>query len=384
MLFVAGPRQVGKTTVALASQELSPYFYYLNYDVQDHRQRILAGPNSVATHCELDRLRDTKSIVVFDELHKYARWKEFLKGFFDQYQAQVFIIVTGSSRLDVFKKGGDSLMGRYFHYRLHPLSIREIIGQSDDATPIQTPLPISKSNFDSLLEFGGFPEPYLKADPRFSNRWQKLRLQQLFYEDLRDFTRVQEVRQVETLAELIRLQAGQLLTYSGLANKINASVDSVMRWINVLESTYFLFSVRPWSKNVTRSLLKEPKYYVWDWSLITDPGARYENFVAVHLLKAVQFWSDSGLGNFSLHFLRDKEQREVDFLVVKDENPWFLVEVKASVNASMTKSLFHFQSETTAAHAFQVAFDMDYVNQDCFQCTSPIKVPVQTLLSQLV
>ncbi len=172
--------------------------------------------------------------------------------------------------------------------------------------------------------------------------------------------------------------------YSNLANKIRASVDSIKRWIQILESFYYCFTIKPWTKNITRSLLKEPKIYLWDWSEIDETGPRTENFIASHLLKAINFWTDSGLGKFELYFIRDKNQREVDFIVTKNNKPWFLVEAKHSHNAPLSENLAYFQKQTKALHAFQVAYDMDYVDIDCFSCSSPIIVPAKTFLSQLV
>ena len=165
-------------------------------------------------------------------------------------------------------------------------------------------------------------------------------------EDLRDLTQVRELGQVETLAELIADRIGQLVSYSSLSRDIGASVDSIRRCIRTLEFLYYCFSVRPWYKNVTRSLRKEPKYFLWDWSQVKDPSARAENMVASALLKAVHAWSDRGQGDFALHFIRDKERREVDFVVVRDRHPWFLVEVKSSGRASISAHLRRFQEES--------------------------------------
>lgn len=203
-------------------------------------------------------------------------------------------------------------------------------------------------------------------------------------EDLRDLTQVRELGQVATLAELIADRVGQLVSYSSLSRDIGASVDSIRRWTRTLESLYYCFSVRPWHKNVTRSLRKEPKYFLWDWSQVKEPGARAENMVASALLKAVHCWSDRGQGDFALHFIRDKERREVDFVVVRDGEPWFLVEVKNSGKASISAHLHRFQKQTGAQHAFQVAMEEPYVDRDCFAQMAPIIVPARTFLSQLV
>ena len=384
MIFLSGPRQAGKTTVSMMAKELSGQFSYLNWDNLDHRKVILEGPQSVAVYAGLDKLTSDIPIIIFDEIHKYGKWKTFLKGFFDTYKEKVKIIVTGSSRLDIYKKGGDSLMGRYFTYRLHQLSLAELSRVEPSGQEINEPF-LSKSDaFEKLLKNGGFPEPFIKNDLRFLNRWKTLRQEQLVREDIRDLSRIQELGQIEILAEILKHQAGQLTNYSNIAKKINVSSATVRRWIKVLQSFYYCFSVQPWSANIPRSLIKEPKIYLWDWINVEEDGSRAENLVASHLLKAVHFWTDYGLGQYDLWFLRDKEKREVDFLISKDKKAWFLVEVKLSSKGGISKNLAYFQDKVKAKHAFQVVFDMDYVQRDCFKQTEPIIVPAQTFLTQLV
>ena len=165
---------------------------------------------------------------------------------------------------------------------------------------------------------------------------------------------------------------------------MNVSVDTIRRWIKTLQSFFYCFSIQPWSKNIPRSLLKEPKIYLWDWINVEDKGSLLENLVASHLLKAAHFWTDRGLGQYDLWFIRDKEKREVDFLVTRDKKPWFLVEVKSSSHGGINKNLIYFQEKIKAKHAFQVVFDMEYIQKDCFQHSSPVIVPAQTFLTQLV
>ena len=386
MVLLSGARQVGKTTLA-CTIESGPDLFYLNWDDADDRELLLRGTRSIAQHMGLERLRARLPLLVLDEIHKYSKWKQLLKGFYDKHQGQCHILVTGSARLDVYKKGGDSLMGRYFHYRLHPFSVRETLQGEvapDDAAEIQAPRLPADENFEALLHWGGFPEPYLKRDRRFFNRWSKLREQQLLQEDVRELTRVQELGQLELLAVLLKSQAGQLTSYSKLAKKVRVSVDTVRRWLGILEAMYYCYAIRPWSENITRSLLKEPKYYLWDWSQCTDVGARNENFIASHLLKAVQYWTDTGRGDYGLYFLRDKEKREVDFLVSKDGKPWFIAEVKSSMSAPLSASLALFAKQTGVEHVFQVAIDGDFVEKDVFTIDYPVIVPAKTFLSQLV
>lgn len=384
MLFLAGPRQVGKTTISQAVTSLTNKSTYLNWDNQDHRQLILEGPKAIATSIGLNKVQLEPLLVIFDELHKYRYWKNFLKGFFDTYKDKVLVIVTGSASLDIYRTGGDSLMGRYFPYRVHPISVGEILRTTVSLQEVHLPQAIEPSTFDDLITFGGFPEPFLNKKLTFSRRWKQLRKEQLFREDIRDLSRIQEIKQLEVLAELLKNQAGQLVNYSNLANKVRVSVDTIRRWVNTLSAFYYCFSIKPWSNNISRSLLKGPKIYLWDWSDVEDIGQRVENFIAAHLLKATHLWTDLGLGIYDLYFLRDKEKREVDFLVTKDNKPWFLVEVKNSNTNNISPHLEVFQKKTKANHAFQVVINMDYEDVDCFSYHEPIIVPAKTFLSQLV
>ncbi|MDP8262408.1 MAG: ATP-binding protein [Candidatus Ancaeobacter aquaticus] len=384
MIFLVGPRQAGKTTVSLMAKDLSSHFLYLNWDNLDHRKIILDGVNNVASYAGLDTLAAEIPIIVFDEIHKYGKWKTFLKGFFDMYKGKAKIIVTGSSRLDTYKRDGDSLMGRYFIYRLHQLSVAELGRTIPSEKEINEPVKTKSHDFEKLLKNGGFPEPFMKNDTRFLNRWKRLRQEQLIREDIRDLSRIQELGQIELLAEILKYQAGQLTNYSTLANKIDVSSDTVRRWIKTLQAFFYCFTIQPWTKNIPRSLIREPKTYLWDWSNVDEERSRLENLVAAHLLKAVHFWTDCGLGQYGLWFVRDKEKREVDFLVSRDKKPWFLVEVKLSSKGGISKNLVHFHNKIKTKHAFQVVFDMDYVSKDCFNQDDPIIVPASTFLSQLV
>ena len=384
MLFLAGPRQVGKTTISESAAELTDDWYYFNWDIKEHRTIIIQGPQTLGNQLQIERARVQKPIIVFDEIHKYSKWKIFLKGFFDLYKGKVHIIVTGSAKLDVYEAGGESLMGRYFPYRVHPLSIAECRRKVPSDTEISPPQRIEENDFEILWKYGGYPEPFLKRNDKFYTKWKSTRYKQLFEEDIRDLTHIHEVAQLELLAQLLTHQAGQLLNYQNLANKIDVSVNTVRRWIAVLERLYYCFLIRPWTKNVTRSLIKEPKLFLWDWSSIEENGARAENFVASHLIKAVHFWTDRGLGKYKLYFIRDKEKREVDFLVTKNQKPWFLIEVKHSSNSGISKHLYRFQKQLKTDHAFQVNVMDEFVNVDCFSYHEPVIVPAKTLLSQLV
>jgi predicted AAA+ superfamily ATPase len=176
---------------------------------------------------------------------------------------------------------------------------------------------------------------------------------------------------------------GGLLNYTNLAGDLQVSVDTVRRWIDILEEIYYCFRVRPYSKNISRSLLREPKIFMWDWSIVKDSGSRYENFIASHLLKMVHFLTDYGFGTFDLCYLRDKDKRDVDFIVIRDDEPWFLVEAKMS-DGTLSENLHKFQKQLKAPHAFQVLYNMPFVNKNCFLEHNPRVVPASTFLSQLI
>lgn len=379
MVFISGPRQVGKTTI---SESLASV--YLSWDDEDVRKAIQSGQRTLAAKYGIDKPNQSRRVVVFDEIHKYSRWKQFLKGFYDIYGKSWRIIATGSARMDVYKKGGDSMMGRYFPYRMHPFSVAELI---DTSLPgdglIRKPRMLADEEWNALVRFGGFPDPFVNRDPRFSRRWNALRFEQLTKTDMRDLTRVAELDQLAALAEILGGRSGEQLVYKSLGCDLGIDEKTVKKWIKTLRYLYFGFEVRPWFKNVENSIRKMPKWYMRDWANVTDSGKRAETFVACHLLKAVEGWTDLGYGDFSLGYLRDKSRREVDFVVVRDGEPWFLVEVKKS-EESLSDALGFFQRRLGAKHAFQVVLDADYEAVDCFASSGPVVVPARTFLSQLV
>ena len=379
MVFISGPRQVGKTTI---SESLASV--YLSWDDEDVRKAIQSGQRTLAAKYGIDKPTSSRRVVVFDEIHKYSRWKQFLKGFYDIYGKSWRIVATGSARMDVYKKGGDSMMGRYFPYRMHPLSVAELIDTSlPGVNLIRMPRMLSDEEWNALVRFGGFPDPFVNRDPRFSRRWNALRFEQLTKTDMRDLTRVAELDQLAALAEILGGRSGEQLVYKSLGCDLGIDEKTVKKWIKTLRYLYFGFEVRPWFKNVENSIRKMPKWYMRDWANVTDSGKRAETFVACHLLKAVEGWTDLGYGDFSLGYLRDKSRREVDFVVVRDGEPWFLVEVKKS-EESLSDALGFFQRRLGATHAFQVVLDADYEDLDCFANNEPTVVPARTFLSQLV
>lgn len=379
-IFLSGPRQVGKTTIATQIKSEFPISTYLNWDDVLDREKILAHKIDI-----LNNTYATKPLVIFDEIHKFKDWKNYLKGIFDKHKNDCAFLVTGSSRLNIYRKGGDSMMGRYFLYRVHPLSVAELLTQSYRQAEFIAPISIDDVLFQDLFRFGGFPKPLLVADQRTYNRWKNQRMERFFEEDIRDALKVSEIQKLQTLSYILQSMAGQQINFTSLSKLIQVSDQTVRAWLAQLEAFYYCFTIRPWSVNVIRSLIKDPKVYMWDWSLVADKGQKHENFIASHLLKAVHFWTDDGFGQFELHYLRDKDKKEVDFLVTKDQAPWMMVEVKSSVREPLSKSLHHFQKQLNVPYVFQVVMDGDFTETDCFDTPFvPRIVSAKTFLAQLV
>lgn len=388
MLFLMGPRQVGKTTLAREVLDQWGVGCYLSWDNLGHRRLILEGPERVADESGLDEYGDIPPLIIFDEIQKYKDWKNYLKGFYDTYKGDAKVIVTGSSKLDVFVKGGDSLMGRYFILNIHPFTIAEIAQNHSTRLGKEycdSPKLPSKRRLQQLLKFGGFPDPFIKKSSTFYNRWKRMRQKQVFQEDIRDLKNIQDISGIETLAMLMQEQVGQLVSYSTLSKKVGVASDKTIKeWIDVLKSLFLFFEIRPWYKNISKSLVKQPKFYLWDWSYATSEGAKAENFVASHLLKAVDFWNDMGYGDYNLFFLRDLDKREVDFLITKNQAPWILIEIKNGETKSLSNSLKHFYQQLNPPYAFQLSLHREGIKKNVFLARKPSIIPATTFLSQLV
>lgn len=335
MVFVAGPRQVGKTTLLeMLGPELGfKDILYLNWD----RTKDRAPIRDISYTAFNDFVANAKgrALVIFDELHKYPKWKSYLKGYYDTFHDKLSTFVTGSARLDVYRRGGDSLLGRYWLLHLNPFSLNELVGRdvpsfsSDLVTESDSS---SKEAFDSLFELGGFPEPLLSGSKTLHRRWLKMRRERLIAEDLRDLSKIHDLTHIENLMDLVIASVGSTLSVNSLRETLDVSYNAVAAWLKWLEAIYYCFSIAPYSKGVARGLKKERKYFLYDWSEVGDEGARFENMIAMHLKKSVEFWNDTGTGSFALNYVRDLEKREVDFLVVKDKKPWMLVECKLSAD----------------------------------------------------
>ena len=344
MVFVGGPRQVGKTTFALSllgagSDESSPAC--LNWDHLADREAILAA-----------RLPPGQPRVIFDELHKYAEWRGLIKGLYDTHRSSISFLVTGSARLDYYRKGGDSLQGRYHYYRLHPFTLPEG-GHLTETRSV-----------DHLLRFGGFPEPFLRGEERFHRRWLREHSARVVHEDLRDLEQVRDVSRLDLLLAHLPACVGAPLSVNRLRKLLQASHDSVERWIAAFERLYLCYRVPPFGSTSIRAVRKERKLYFWDWSRVDDPGARFENLVAGHLLKYCHFIEDTEGYAMELRFLRDTDGREIDFVVLRDGRPEFAVECKSGAR-NVSLACRYVRRRTAIPRFYQVHLgDADFGDAD--------------------
>lgn len=338
MVFIGGPRQVGKTTLALDFLPMDPKTeensYYFTWDSSLDQKRLLD-----------EELPSGKGVIILDEVHKFQQWRNLVKGLYDKNKYRKQFIVTGSAKLDYYSRGGDSLQGRYHYYRLHPLTLDEI----------------GASNLNRLLEYGGFPQPYLEQDKIQWARWQKERKRRVVYEDLQSLENVKDLSKIDLLVTLLMHRVGSLLSINGLREDLQSSFDAIDRWIQILENLYYCYRIGPFALNEFKGLKKEKKCYLWDWSLITDPeqkGAKWENFVAGHLLKYCHWREDVFGENINLHYLRDMEKREIDFLVTKDNIPQFAVECKYGAQ-KISPHIEYFSKRLDIPYFYQIFKDFD-------------------------
>lgn len=349
MVFIGGARQVGKTSMA---KYIAENHYkssdYLNWDVREDRRNIIQSI-----------FKGDAQLILFDEIHKYKDWKNYLKGQFDKHRGDFKILVTGSARLDVYRRGGDSLMGRYFYYRLHPFSLAESLGKRNPLKPldeigIADATPETSAALASLLKFGGFPEPFLKQSERDLRRWHAQRLERLVKEDIRDLENIRDLSSLQLLVDLLPTRVGSLLSLNSLREDLAVAHKTVANWMDILERFYYHFRIYPFTHNKIKSLKKEPKLYLWDWSEITgNHSAKLENCVASHLLKLCHYLNDVDGYKTELFFLRDIDGREVDFLVTDGGKPWFAVEVKSSAQ-DVSKSLTYYGHKLDVPFLYQV------------------------------
>jgi len=317
IVLLSGPRQVGKT---ILSKNLDLRHNYLNFDSSEDRDNI--------SKKEWDR--DTE-LLILDEIHKMKNWKSWIKGIYDTEGIPPQLLLTGSARMDTFRKGGESIAGRHFYYRLHPIDVKE-------ASSFMNP----KDALDRILEIGGFPEPFLKGSAAYTKRWRRRHVDVIIRQDLLDLEKVREIKSIEIMIDLLRNRVGSSCSYSSLANDLQVSVPTVKHWLQILENLFVIFPVRPYHKNIARAILKEPKYYFYDTGAVKNgKPAALENAVACALLKNLHFLEDTTGSTVSLNYLKDKAGREVDFITLVDDKPEHLIEVKMS-DTAFSKHIFHF------------------------------------------
>jgi predicted AAA+ superfamily ATPase len=342
MRFISGPRQIGKTTLAKNFLHQKKFGqHYLNWDLRAVRDHYIVDPYFFETAI-YDTPKQRRPVwVCMDEIHKIAKWKNILKDYFDKFEEGVRFIVTGSARLEWFQKSGDALTGRYFLFRLLPLTLSEAAGN-----PLPTPQEgESATNFierriarvqykqdllDQLLNYSGFPEPFAKANDRFFRRWQRETFDQILRDDIRDLTRIIEVENIASLILRLPDRIGSPLSLNALREDAQVSYTAAKNAISALRLTHVIFLVPPYSRNISRALKKEKKCYFSDWTRCPDPAIRFENYTAVELKTLIELWNDSGRGVFDLYYVRTKEGRETDFLINRNGKPWCLLEAKLS------------------------------------------------------
>lgn len=340
IVLIGGPRQVGKTTFAVNLLKNKNNHYY-NWDNLNDREKI-----------KKEQIQFSDNLVVLDEIHKYKRWRNYLKGAYDKNKPNINLIVTGSARLDHYRRGGDSLFGRSRFLRLHPLSIGELKIYN------------SISDIKNLMKYGGFPEPFLKAEDRFHRLWQKERLEKLIKEDVRDLENIRDLSLIDLLVDSLYSRVGSPLSLKSIQEDLEVSHDSVRKWLLILENLYLVYRIPPFGSPKIRAVKKENKLYFWDWSVVQDPGSRFENFVASHLLKYCHFIEDTEGFKMELRFIRDTDKREVDFVVLKDRKPIFAVECKTG-EKSLSKNINYFQERTNIPEFYQVHLgNKDYGNAE--------------------
>jgi len=345
MLFVSGPRQVGKTTLVKRLLTGARHGAYFSWDNPAIRRAYAADP--------LFFLKGRKGgpfLAAFDEIHKRHKWKDILKGLYDSVDREVRIIVTGSARLEWFRKSGDSLVGRYLHYHMLPLSLSEVLGSKKPwQEPLLDPLcekgslseqtleraapgisSMHREALDHLMNYSGFPEPFMRSSDRFLRKWRQNYLSLIVREDIRDLSRVSDLDRMENLALLLPSRVGNPLSLAGIARDLESNHATVKNSVHILETLWLTYLIRPWNKRMHRSLCKEPKGYLTDWTAVPETGVRFENLIASHLLKACTIYSDRAFGDYGLWYLRNFDGNEVDFLITKDGRPMLCVETKES------------------------------------------------------
>ena len=347
MIFITGPRQSGKTTFAQMLMESYKNSLYFNWDVIDNKKKILENPYFYE---EINRKDNTTPLIIFDELHKYSDWKNYLKGVYDRDRGKYHFVVSGSGRLDIYQRGGDSLAGRYLAMNFWPFTLAELFDKNKEAEEfLKNPLELDNTNpksnevWKSLSQTSGFPDPYLKNDLKFYTRWSETYHRQLLREDIRDVSGIKNIDLAEILFSLLPERVGSPISFASLAGDVKVSADTIKSWLEVFERTYLLFRIDCYKEKLARAIQKEKKIYLFDFARISDEGAKFENMVALELLRLVSGLNDRGYGVFDLNYLRTRDNEEVDFVLLKNRKPFLLIETKLS-DESISKHLIKFQN----------------------------------------
>ena len=349
MVFIGGARQVGKTTFAvkIIGKKMGRFAYY-NWDNRSDRQAVMRS----------DWPGDA-DLIILDEIHKLRNWKRLVKGEYDKLKERYRFLVTGSARLDIYRRGGDSLQGRYHYYRLHPFSLAELM----DAPPrieVMKEIPVgdrpNPRGFDALFRFGGFPEPLFRAEERLLRRWHNEKIERMVREDITEIEQIRDLGHMKLLSDMLPARVGSLLSVNALREELEVSHRAVSSWLNVLEAFYYHFGIHPYIGKALRSIKKQPKLYLWDWSEVNDPSARFENLVAAHLLKTCHYLYDHEGYKAALFFLRNVDKKEVDFLVTVDQKPWFAVEAKLS-ERTISPALYYYKERLKIPFVYQVIME---------------------------
>lgn len=333
MVLLAGPRQCGKTTLAKMLCSGFTNSLYFNWDILTDKQKLIEDPYFFQSIVRRDK---SEPLVILDEIHKYKEWKNYLKGVYDKFNDEFHFLISGSGRLDLYQKGGDSLAGRYYLFHLWPLTLSELNGCGTSFAEFRNdPTNICTENRDELEDvwkrlasFSGFPEPFLKANPMAYRRWSTAYHRQLIREDIRDLTDVKDISDMEILFALLPSKVAAPLSIPSLATDLRVSYNTVKNRLDIFERFFLTFSLTPWTKQIARAIHKERKLYLFDYAGIKNNGAKFENMIALELFRAVNNWNDMGRGIFGLHYIRTKEGREVDFLISENGNPMLLIEAK--------------------------------------------------------
>ena len=327
MVFVAGPRQVGKTT--FAKSLMTSAVGYLSWDIPEQRETILR------------RELPDAPLLVFDEVHKYRGWRNYLKGLVDKLGNTRKILVVGSARLDAYRFGGDSLQGRYHFLRLHPFSVAELKMRSEQ-------------DLMDLLRFGGFPEPFLGASETEAHRWSREYRNRLINEDIRTLETVVNLGGLELLSLRLPELVGAPLSVNSIREDLQVAHGTVSNWLNVLERLYAIVRLSPFGSPKIRAVKKTQKHYHYDWSLVPDLPKRFDNLVALHLLNWVHYKQDSEGVDWELRYFRDIDGREVDFVITDNRRPIYLIEVKWS-DEPIAKGLRYLKTRFSDAEAYQIS-----------------------------